>query len=263
MNRSVLVILVSLICSVTLAADIIVYGVEDIGCKDTRLFELNITTCWYEEIGCLHHGTDVEAISWMGSQIVGYRGENGHQQKFLELDFDTGLLNVINNSPYTGPGCPEARGMATDGIGTLWAFMAGDGFGTIDAVGDFTLLIPCSEHIEGLAVNLSGTTLYGVRKNGMLFEIDIASGLIQQITDFGNIHIECLEMVNDNEVAFFTNERCCLVYHVYNIVTEQLDSTVLSGVHLNDVEGFVFESPWNHLEMTTWAGIKILHAESR
>ncbi len=256
MNRYALFLLAAIILAAPASADLIVYGVEDIGVNDTQLFQLNITTGWYEEIGPQHDGTDVEAISWMGLQIVGYTGNSADQQEFVDLDFTTEALSVINDSSYTGPDDPEIRGMATDGNGTLWGFIAGDGYCTINALGDCTLLFPSSESIEGLAVNSAGTFLYGIRKNGKLFEVTVATGNIVQIAIVRNLKIENLEMASDTEVAFFWDDGPDFAYYVYDLVTEQLSSTILSGVTLTDVEGFVYSDPWVLLERTTWGSLK-------
>jgi len=249
-------VLVVLLFVIPVGADLFVYGVSDIGVSDSQLFHLNVTTGWYELIGPQHSGTDIEAISWMGLQVVGYKGANGDQQEFLDLDFTTGSLTVINDSAYTGSGNPEVRGMATDGSGTLWGFVAEAGFCTIDPLGNCTLLFPSTQNIEGLAVNSSGTFLYGIKKAGAIFEVNVATGDIIQIANVGNLKIENLEMASDTELAFFSDDGPDFTYYVYDLVTQQLTSSVLTGVTLTDVEGFVYSDPWVPLERTTWGSLK-------
>lgn len=258
MNRFTVVLLVTAVLAATLAADTVIYGVQDLGTADTQLFELNITTSWYEEIGPLHSGTDVEAITWMWPMIVGYEEPSGTQQKFIDLNFSTGSWTVINSTPFTSPGLGEARGMATDESGTVWAFIAGYGFCTVASNGDCTLIVPSTLAIEGLAATPDGSILYGMRNNGRIYEVIVATGDITQIEDLSVSGVENLEMASPTELAFFEDDDE-LEYCVYDLVTEDLTVYELTGVNLSDIEGFVYTDPWVPLERTTWGELKAMY----
>ena len=258
MNRIASTLLVAAVCAVPLTADTVIYGVEDLNVADTQLFELNVTTGWYQEIGPLYLDTDVEAITWMWPSIVGYEEPDGTQQKFIDLDFTAGSWTVINSTPFTSPDLNEARGMATDEFGTVWAFVADYGFCIVAANGDCTLMIPSTLAIEGLAAVPDGSILYGMRNNGRIYEVIVATGDITQIANLSVSGVENLEMASPTELAFFEDDDE-LEYCVYDLVSEELTVYELTGVDLSDIEGFVYADPWVPLERTTWGELKALY----
>lgn len=250
------VLFIILILAIPAVADTIVWGVQDLADDDTQLFELNITTGWYQEIGPLHTGTDVESCARMDTQIVAYQNEDETPQEFIEMNFTTGEFTMKNNAPYTGPMYAELRGMATDGSGTVWGYADDWGFVTVDSEGDCTLMVSSeSINFEGLGVNFAGTMLYGICDDGELYEVNVSTSTVTQIADLPGSDVENLEMVSDTEVSYFTDDAGGITYWTYDIVSLETDSLYLSGVLLSDIEGFLYVEQ-GALEPVTWGAVK-------
>ncbi len=248
-------------------SDLVVFGVDDVGATNSQLFVLNITTGDLSLRGPVHQDTDLEGMTFFNGDVVGVTGETGGPHNLATVDFDLGTITLGASIDF-GPGPDtEVRGMASDGSGVHWAFLKSRGFAIITDAPSFSLEIPFTLDIHGLAVSIDGNTLYAMHRDGRIFQVDVPTGNISLLVDIGGLFeddkIENLELLTENELAFFTHDDDDdsgadvpfsvsnnlalsreLTFSVLNILTRQITFTaVFEDTGLRDLETFVFAAP--------------------
>ncbi len=240
-------------------ANLVVYGIEDPAQTASQMFTLDITTSTLTLMGPVYDLADIEGITWRGTSIVGHTGEHEGAHEYIELFYGTGTYSVLGPVD-TGPDSPEFTGLATDLSGTVWCFLEDVGFGTVDILGAFTLVLATTLPIEGVAVAPDGHALYGIRDDGRLYEVLLGSGTIVEIADFdSSSDIENLEMVSATQVAFFTTDGAGVAYNTFDIATGGFDTIFLPGVDLGDIETFIFAEQEVATEDKSWGEVKSLY----
>ncbi|NND75005.1 MAG: hypothetical protein HKN44_08365, partial [Ilumatobacter sp.] len=223
------------------STEVIVFGVDDPRGVDSQLFTLNLTTGVLTLVGPVHADEDIEGMAKFGDDVIGLTGDGGQPHDLVDMNFTTGALTFVAD---LGAGGTEVKSMASDGSGTVWAFMRGQGVAILAADGSYTLEVPMGFDLEGLAASGDGATLWGVTRDGLLYEIDVATDTVTFLVDldplFVDTSFENLELFSADELAFFTHVGNDLEFNLYRISTGDITTTLYEDLNLEDVESFLF-----------------------
>ncbi|MHC5005929.1 MAG: hypothetical protein ACYTGF_01070, partial [Planctomycetota bacterium] len=93
----------------------IVWGVCDVGSRDSQLFVLNLDTGDLQLVGPVHDDADLEGMAFAGSRVVGGIGTADGPNALADVDFTLGTITPI--VPLDLGDDSEVNAMATDGNG--------------------------------------------------------------------------------------------------------------------------------------------------
>lgn len=225
-------------------ADIVIYGVDDVKSRDSRMFELNIDSGYFQWLSPVYEDLDIEGMAALNNQIYAITGDKGKHHDLITLDYLNGSYSVISSMDFGNGPNTEVVGMATHtDSGTMWGYLEKRGFATFDGLGNWDLQISYSKSIEGLAVANDGLTLYGIA-GAKIYAADVLTGEVDDIVNLGgrlsNSHIENLEMWDDGRLAGFTHADNDTEFFLYDIANDELETYSFDNLPATDIGTFLF-----------------------